>query len=91
MLPWVGQSPGLNPIENAQAVLELRLGARNVAPKTKDELFNALQEEWAAKHDAYFKTLTQSMTRRVRRVMAANGAGKHYCDSCSDTEGRVSS
>lgn len=74
----VGQSPELNPIENAWADLERRLRACSVAPKPKDELFAALQEEWTAKPDAYFKKLTESMCRRVRGVVAANGAGTKY-------------
>lgn len=78
VLPWVGQSPDLNPIENAWAELERRLRARPVAPKTKDELFTALQEEWASIPSAYFKKLTESMCRRVRGVVAANGSGTRY-------------
>lgn len=78
VLPWVGQSPDLNPIENAWAELERRPRARPVAPKTKDELFTALQEEWASIPSAYFKKLTESMCRRVRGVVAANGSGTKY-------------
>ena len=48
VFPWVGQSPDLNPIENAWAELERRPRARPTAPKTKDDLFAALQDEWAA-------------------------------------------
>jgi len=42
VFPWVGQSPDLNPIENAWEELERRLRARPTAPKNKDELFAAL-------------------------------------------------
>jgi len=48
VLPWVGKIPDLNPTENAWAELERRLRARPTAPKTKDDLFAALQDEWAA-------------------------------------------
>jgi len=78
VLPWVGQSPDLNPIENAWAELERRLRARPTAPKTKDDLFAALQDEWAAIPGAYFKALVESMPRRVRAVVAARGASTKY-------------
>ena len=84
LLPWMGQSPDLNPIENAWAELERRLRARPTAPKTKDDLFAALQDEWAAIPGAYFKALVESMPRRVRAVASARGASTKYCCvSCS--------
>ena len=78
VLPWVGHSADVNPIENAWAELERRLRARPTAPKTKDQLFSVLQEEWAAIPDAYFKELAESMPRRMRAVIAAKGAGTKY-------------
>jgi len=78
VLPWVGQSPDLNPIENAWAELERRLRTRSTARKTKDELFSALQQEWAAIPSSYFKKLVESMPRRVQSVMAARGASTKY-------------
>lgn len=78
VLQWVCQSPDLNPIENAWSDLERRRRARAVAPKNKDELFAALQEEWAAIPDAYFKKLTESMCRRLRDVVAVSGSGTKY-------------
>ena len=48
MLPWVGQSAGMNPIENASSDLERRLRARPTSLKTKDQLFDVLQKAWAA-------------------------------------------
>ena len=76
--PWVGPSLDLNPIENAWAELERRLRARPTAPKTKDDLFAALQDEWAAIPGAYFKALVVSMPRRVRAIVAARGASTKY-------------
>jgi len=79
VLPWVGQSPDMNPIENTWSELDRRLRARPTAPKTKDQLFEVLQEEWEAIPDAYFKKLAESMPSRVRAVVAAKGAGTKYC------------
>lgn len=78
VLPWVGQSPDLNPIENAWAELERRLRLRTSAPKTKDELFSALCEEWEAIPESFFKELVESMPRRVQGVLAADGASTKY-------------
>ena len=68
VLPGVGQSSDLNPIENAWTELERRLRKRSTALKTKDELFSALQQEWAAIPSSYFKKLVESMPRRVQAV-----------------------
>ena len=68
VLPGVGQSSDLNPIENAWTELERRLRKRSTALKTKDELFSALQQEWAAIPSSYFKKLVESMPRRVQSV-----------------------
>jgi len=59
VFPWVGQSPDLNPIENAWEDLEGRLRSRPTAPKNKDELFAALSEEWDA-IPAFFSGVSSS-------------------------------
>ena len=74
VFPWVGQSPDLNPIENAWAELERRLRARPTAPKNKDELFATLSEEWDAIPASFLRRLVESIPRRVRDVIAAGGA-----------------
>lgn len=78
VLPWVGQSPDLNPIENAWAELERRLRKRRTVPKNKDELFGALCQEWDAIPHSFFKALVESMPRRVRDVIAVQGASTKY-------------
>lgn len=56
VLPWVGQSPALNPIENVWNELDRRLRARESAPKTKEDLYVALCEAWEVIPDAFFMT-----------------------------------
>ncbi|KAK1868641.1 hypothetical protein I4F81_011126 [Pyropia yezoensis] len=57
-------------------------GSRHVrtetAPKNNDDLFLALCEEWTAIPDAFFKTLIDSMPRRVAAVIASKGNGIKY-------------
>ncbi|KAK1867307.1 hypothetical protein I4F81_009814 [Pyropia yezoensis] len=78
VLPWVGQSPDLNPIENAWAELERRLRRRKVVPKNKAELFGALQEKWRAIPDAYFEKLADTMKHRCAAVVQVNGWPTKY-------------
>lgn len=73
VLPWVGQSPVLNPIENAWAELKRRLRQRYVVPKNKAELCGASQEEWRAIPDAYFEKLAHTMKHRCAAVVEVNG------------------
>lgn len=54
LLRWVGQSPDLNPMENAWAEFERRLRRREEAPRIQADLSRALQEEWRAIREAYF-------------------------------------
>lgn len=77
-LPWVGQSPDLNPIENAWDELKRRLAAREEQPGNKEDLYKVLCEEWEAIPDAFFARLVDSMKRRVRCVIAAKGMGTKY-------------
>ena len=45
-MKWPPQSPDLNPIENLWQQLKLALEKRIIHPKNKQELLEALQEEW---------------------------------------------
>ena len=78
VLPWMAQSPDLNPIENAWGELERRLRLRPRMPKTKDELFAALCHEWEAVPTSFFKALAESMPRRVKKVIEVGGASTKY-------------
>jgi len=68
----------MNPIEHSWSELDRRLRARPTAPKTKDQLFEVLQEKWAEIPDAYFKKLAESMPSRVSAAVAAKGAGTKF-------------
>ncbi|KAK1863329.1 hypothetical protein I4F81_005887 [Pyropia yezoensis] len=69
VLPWVGQKPDLNPIENAWAELERRLRRRPDTPRTKTQLFLALEAEWRGIPNAFFENLADSMVGRCRAVV----------------------
>jgi len=54
LLPWVPQSPDLNPIENAWDYLEWAIRAMHPQPKTKEDLFQALSDAWGIIPQSYF-------------------------------------
>nr|AAA88882.1 Tc1-like transposase [Drosophila virilis]CAA89219.1 Tc1-like transposase [Drosophila virilis] len=71
------QSPDLNPIENLWAFLKKRVGKRS--PTNKNALIKAIQEEWIKIPEIYdLHNLIQSMSRRLRAVMDANGQYTKY-------------
>ena len=72
VVDWPPQSPDLNPIQNVWKTLEERSKARN--PKTREQLWNALQEEWnkITRHD--INKLISSCSRRCQSVIEAKGA-----------------
>jgi hypothetical protein len=77
-LKWPAQSPDLNPIEHVWAELERRLAKYPNRPRTKDELWERLQAEWAKLDTAYIKRLYDSIPRRVSAVCAAHGGSTKY-------------
>lgn len=78
LLPWVGQGPELNLIENAWAEVEWRLRRRRPVPTTQVDLFRALLEEWQAITDAYLKDLADSMVRWCAVVAQSKGWPTKY-------------
>lgn len=69
LLPWLAQSPDLNPIKNVWDHLACRLAKGNVQPAMEDRLWEALQEEWYRIDVVYIQKLYQSMPRRVEQVI----------------------
>ena len=43
---WQANFPDLNPIENVWALLKIRINKRHPRPLTKQELIDAINEEW---------------------------------------------
>lgn len=77
-LPWPSLSPDLNPIEQIWDVLDRRLRERANAPATPNELFRALQAEWAAIPQQTIRNIIASMPRRCQAIIAAGGGHTPY-------------
>jgi hypothetical protein len=76
VLPWVAQSPDLNPIEHLWAELERRTKGRH--PKCKEELKTILSTAWNEISSDVTKKLVESMPRRVQAVIEAKGGSTKY-------------
>jgi len=77
-IPHPPQSPDLNPIEHVWKKLKVLVNQRPTRPKTKDELWMALQEEWEKIDVGFINALIESMPRRVQAVYEARGLSTKY-------------
>ena len=68
---WPAHSPDLNPIENVWRLLKYRIGKR--FPKTDAEVRQYLLEEWEKLDIEDFRKYIESMPKRCKAVIAANG------------------
>jgi transposase len=77
-LSWPSLSPDMNPIEHLWDQLQRRVCRRNVYPANRRELWQALQEEWAAIPQAHIRHLITSMPRRCQSLIDARGGHTPY-------------
>ncbi|GJE89171.1 hypothetical protein PsYK624_052660 [Phanerochaete sordida] len=73
VLPWPAQSPDLNPIENVWDHLARKGAKRELQPATKDQLWEALQEEWYGIDPMFVQKLYEGMQKRVMLVAQKKG------------------
>jgi len=76
-LPWIPQSPDLNPIEHLWEELERRLRNREV-PTSKEHLFAMLNKEWRSIPPAVIENIVSSMPARIKAVIQAKGGHTKY-------------
>ena len=78
VLPWVGQSPDLNPIEHLWDHLDRQVRRQIPLPKNKNELIIAVKEEWQNISIDTIRALISSMTDRIKAVIKADGSHTSY-------------
>ena len=75
---WPANSPDLNPIENVWAILKSRINKRRPRPLTKQEMSDAISEEWEILQPEDYQAAVDSMPRRVQQVIEAAGSPIRY-------------
>jgi len=78
LVEWPALSPDLSPIEHVWDELGRRLRRRLTRPETLQYLENAIIEEWANIPVDVLARNIQSMRRRCRAVINANGGHTGY-------------
>ena len=78
VLPWPPASPDMSIIEPVWDHLDRLVRTRPQQPRNKDELWDALQEEWYKISPAYIKNLYDSMPRRIQALLTAKGGHTKY-------------
>ena len=73
---WPAMSPDLNPVEHCWAWLANQLSGQSFG--TVDDLWAALQREWARVPATYIPSLYGSMVRRLTAVQVAKGGATRY-------------
>ena len=73
--PWPVKSPDMNPIENLWSQMKTAIQRRPHRPTNRDELCQAVQEEWANINLFDVRHLVLSMRRRCSALV--NAAGHH--------------
>lgn len=77
-MPWPPQSPDLNPTENLWRIMKARINKREPPIGTKEDLREALVEEWDRFTPADFNRLIECMKKRVKECIKNRGGSTHY-------------
>ena len=78
LLDWPPNSPDLSIIENLWDHLDRRVQARKPLPRSAEELWIALQEEWFVIDKGFIDKLYESLPDRVHAVYKAHGGNTEY-------------
>ncbi len=75
---WPPQSPDFNPIEQLWDVVERDIHIMDVQPTNLQQLRDAIISIWTNISEECFQHLVESMPRRIKVVLKANGGPTRY-------------
>lgn len=78
VLPWAASSPDMSIIEHVWDHVDKAIRCREHRPTTVEQLWKALQEEWAKLDLSYIRALYDSMPRRIQSLQEAKGGYTRY-------------
>jgi transposase len=78
VLPWPPQSPDVSVIETAWGWVDDAIRKRHPLPSNKDQLWQAVQEEWAKLDVLKIRSLFTTFPHRIRAVREAKGGNTKY-------------
>ena len=76
VLEWPGNSPDLNPIENAWIFLKSKI--QETRPSNINDLQQELKKLWITLDSTYFVSLADSMPKRLQMVINSKGEMTKY-------------
>ena len=76
VLEWLGNSPDLNPIENAWNFLKNKIQEKR--PNNINDLQQELKKLWVTLDSTYFASLADSMPKRLQMVINSKGEMTKY-------------
>lgn len=76
LLPWPGNSPDANPIENVWGLLKRKL--QTIRCTSSEQLWVAVQKIWYELSKDYCKSLVESMPRRLKMIKDMKGHSTKY-------------
>jgi transposase len=77
VIDWPGNSPDLNPIENCWSYMKEKL--KNKDTGSIEKLIKAIKVLWTTDMSrTYLKNLSESMPRRIQKVLAVKGEATSY-------------
>lgn len=78
VLDWPAQSPDLNPMEHLWEEVKRRMSNLSKKPRSKDELWDRLQDVWNGIEPSVCAKLVDSMPARIQAVLDAKGGYTRY-------------